>query len=491
MNISSSIIKLSKSENDLRLSYRQQFGILVPRLMKILDKYLISNNLPTNDLLRLQSWQLNSDSYYYYLYTLQNNPDYDSFIAFNDIKLAPSMSSNEYNRDKIKKKINNIKDLNGQPILEVKFEYHPVYKTYQYITLKLKKDKEILANTKKFILSLFTNKTKYINFLDNFTIKSKSEKLDSNEIQKRYSKTWNTKKKLLTFNIDNNYTSNDFIQSKPITKQITRPFTGQINKLKEISRYGDINDNSKFQLSKAKKFKKNYYSLNDLKNNSLYEKRGYYSMGGVGGEFSIFDINQIDKFLKQNNLPTFTHISSLTPQKSSRSWNTWNGPHFYYILLSLHNNPKNFANMYNVDLIKDDFDRIISYNSKIIVNEEILVDTYLYLVGEILNYGSVTEYEYPENLRQKFVKKYDKLITQRREMLNNKLPNTLSPSLNTSLSNICKKRSRTVTYVPPSKDKMSLEYLLKKTKKSRPDKLDTFMFQYPAPRKDLPFFKDL
>ena len=222
-----------------------------------------------------------------------------------------------------------------------------------------------------------------------------------------------------------------------------------------------------------------------------YKKNNYYSIGGVGSDFSIFDINQIDQFLKENNLPTFTLIRSLTPQKSSRSWNTSNGPHFYYILLSLYNNPKLFSNIYDMDVINDEFDRIISHKSKIILNEEILVDTYLYLMGEIFNYGPVTEYEYPEKLREKFVKKYGKLIIQRREMLNNKLPNTLSPTLNTDLSNIGKKRSRTVTYVPPLEDKMSFDYLLHKSKKSRPKKLNTFMFQYPAATKGLPFFKDL
>lgn len=495
MSVSSSIIKLTKSEYNLpKLSYREQFEILVPRLMKILDNYLISNNLPTNDLLKLQSWQLDPDSYYY-LYTLQNNPDYDRFMAFNYIK--PSLRLQD------QKKVNNITDSNGQLMLEVIFEYHPVYKTSQYITLKLNKNKEILANTKKFIFSLFAGKSnvhknKYLNFLDNFIIKSKSKKKLYNQTPKKDSKTWNTRKKQLRVDIDT-YTSNDFLPSKlittrftePLAQQYIKPFTGEISKLKEIPRYNYISDNSKFKLYKPKKkLKKNYYSLDDLTKDN-YKKKNYYSIGGVGSDFSIFDINQIDQFLKENNLPTFTLIRSLTPQKSSRSWNTSNGPHFYYILLSLYNNRKLFTNIYDMDLIKDEFDRIISHKSKIILNEEILVDTYLYLMGEIFNYGPVTEYEYPEKLREKFVKKYGKLIIQRREMLNNKLPNTLSPTLNTDLSNIGKKRTRTVTYVPPLEDKMSLDYLLNKSKKPRPKNLKTFMFQYPAPTKGLPFFKDL
>lgn len=667
-----SIIKLNSHEQNLKLSYRSQLDILVPRLIQTLDNYLISNNLPNNSLLKLQSWQLDINSFYYYLYTLNNNQDYDRFFAFNNVLPAPSMMSLEYNRDKIRKKINYIVDQNGETMLEIIFEYHPIYKTHQNITLKLKKNKNILENTKKFLINLFSDKYNFVNFLNNFTTKpsfskKKSKKktthtidtfyrpniedliyLQSIPINKSQAKksvkssniTLPTKFKIiprykknksLNFkltksknNIITNYNSLDLLKSKskkykfysiggknkhhkkfggntikttvldnflienflPTLEQTKntinsssklefyydlymvaadtrdnddirelryQTFHNPIFKHEQIMRNGDIVDKNnrliarkpnpyindltivfnkdvlidtynhlisknlteqeypkdirdkfrkKFDIDKKRKRNddssceedpssqeegsssmRNTTTLNSQTEKSQTKKRNLCTIqGGVGSDseddesiHTIFNMQYIDEFLEDNNLPTFKHLRSLSSDKLSRSWNSWDGLHFYYILLGLQNNPVVFGNLYKLNKRKpifDDFGRqITSEDFKLIYDETILVDTYLYLIGEIFNYGSVTEFEYPEKLRKKFYKEFKELIEERRKMLINKLPNNISETLTTSLSNIGKKRKNSSVNNSDKVDKidkMSIRFLLSNPIKKPP-----------------------
>lgn len=684
MSISTSIIKLNKQELEKKLSYRSQLEILVPRLIKTLDNYLISNNLPPNNLLRLQSWQLDLNSFYYYLYTLNNYHDYNRFLVFNNVLSAPSMMSLEYQRDKIRKKVNNIVDENGETMLEIIYEYHPNY-TYQYITLKLKKNKYILENTKKFLINLFSDKNNFINFLDNFTTKPPlSKKKSTTTLQSKKSKKKTTltidtgyhpkideivylesipiksqsqdkkssniilptkfkiiprykKNKSLNFkltksknNIITNYNSLDF--NKPKSKKykfysigggyLTAKYFKKIIYYKEIDKF--LTDNYLPTLDQIRDSIRTsddldyYYQLymaavdehNELRynffNNELFlnvqidENTGHISdfykkrlmtrdtdwnsrrfdikynreilidtflhlienlkltqkqypnvirdkfrkffrlnkrnkpistddtddtversakrrtisnsntntntntnssyrfctiMGGVGSSsdlsqsssnsdksFSeldmgtIFDTTYIDRFLEKNNLPTFHHLLTLEPEKKSRSWNTWSGLHFYYLLLGLKNNPPLFGAIHQLNKRKpvlDEFNReITTKNMKIVKNKEILVDTYLYLTGKIFNYKSLNFHEYSKELRDKFYEKHKRLIEKRIEELSDeKLPNDLSLELKTELTNIGKKRKNNSNV--SQSYRIQIHNLVNNNKKARPSSIQT------------------